>query len=1199
MKARKQICSLLVAVAMLLSLIPAVMAQGIGSAVSQLAITQRSVGVGNVTSVYLITRDVNMKVGETVEVYAGVEWLNDVPGTLTSSDVSWTTEDNPGNQIITVTPYANDPLHVTVTAVGIPETTQTDPVTLIVTVNGKKASITITVKPADTASVIIDQGEEVELEKSASMTLSAHVTPETSDQTVTWATSDPGIVAVDATTGKITAGTKPGKATITATSGALQDSIVVIVRGIVLEEKEITMREGDNKTLKYTLYGKNLKDNVQWSVDQNGSSAVRVTGGYVYALAVGVATVTAKVVGANYSDSCQITVTRKVADPVLASAQAGDPLKFSSIMGQIQTECQDVLEKPLSYISSLNVPTTQGTLYYRYYSDSDTGSGVGNGERYYVSPGQAQNSLSDLTFVPKSDFGGKAVIQYTGYASDQSFFQGTIEVTVSAQEDVTYATVSEKVIQFQKEDFNLVCRRKTGRELSYVILSLPDSSRGTLYYGYISESNMGSKVDSSKEYKYSGTPALGSVYFLPNAGYTGTVTIPYTGYNVNGESFYGRITVNVSAATGRGDLNYTIAQGGKITFSDSDFDDFSKSMTGYALDYVQFTLPPETEGTLYYDYSGSSSYASLVTAGRSYYANGTPYLRRVTFVANSNYAGTATVQFAGWDIKGNRFTGVVEIIVGQSANGDISYTVSRNQDLRFKVDDFNDLCRQLTGSPLDYVKFTLPKSSQGRLYYSYNNSSYTSEVTAARQYYRNNAPYIDNVSFVPARGYTGTVSIPITGKSTSERTFYGTVVITVDGSNVNLAYTVKATGVVTFDDESFDTLCQNETGKRLKYVRFDLPDASKGTLYYDYKDNSNLGTVVSESKSYYRTSSPYLDRVTFVPNRSYTGTFTISFTAWDMNGKSFRDTIQMTVQEPAKASVIYYSSNGSAVNFQSRDFQNACNDRQLGSLSYVKFDLPDRSQGRLFVQYDGSFQNATEVRSTTAYYPSGQPSIEQVSFVPKVGYSGTVNLTYTGMDTQGYQYTGSIQIAVQPGSYSKYFSDMSGHSWAVGAVDFLYENGVVTGVGNGKYGPSQSVSRGDFVLMLYQAFDLPEYTGEGFWDVPTNSYYAKAITAAKAMGIVNGFADNGFHPNAPISRQDAMLILQKTMQADGWSFGTGNTNLLSWYADGWAVADYAKNAMALMIEYGMISGDDQSKLNPNANTTRAEMAVILTNALTL
>ena len=56
---------------------------------------------------------------------------------------------------------------------------------------------------------------------------------------------------------------------------------------------------------------------------------------------------------------------------------------------------------------------------------------------------------------------------------------------------------------------------------------------------------------------------------------------------------------------------------------------------------------------------------------------------------------------------------------------------------------------------------------------------------------------------------------------------------------------------------------------------------------------------------------------------------------------------------------------------------------------------------------------------------------------------------------------------------------------------------------------------------------------------------------------------------------------------------------MSWYADGWAVADYAKNAMALMIEYGMISGDDQNKLNPSANTTRAEMAVILTNALTL
>ncbi len=65
------------------------------------------------------------------------------------------------------------------------------------------------------------------------------------------------------------------------------------------------------------------------------------------------------------------------------------------------------------------------------------------------------------------------------------------------------------------DDFNRVCRNRTGRDLSYVEFSHPDSGKGTLYYRYISPANPGSEVDPSKEYKRSGTPSLSDVYFVP------------------------------------------------------------------------------------------------------------------------------------------------------------------------------------------------------------------------------------------------------------------------------------------------------------------------------------------------------------------------------------------------------------------------------------------------------------------------------------------------------------------------------------------------------------------------------------------------------------------------------------------------------------------------------------------------------------
>ena len=230
------------------------------------------------------------------------------------------------------------------------------------------------------------------------------------------------------------------------------------------------------------------------------------------------------------------------------------------------------------------------------------------------------------------------------------------------QEDVSYSVAGQQPLSLNADDFNRICRSHTGRELSYVIFSQPDSGRGTLYYNYISEQNYGSKVDTSKQYKRSGSPNLSDITFVAAAGYRGEVVIPYTGYDSNGSSFRGRITIRVSQAQNTGDLTYTIAQGGKVTFDDDDFNDLSKAVTGYPLDYVQFERPDSSKGALYYDYSSNGSYDSQVTEGRSYYRSSSPYLRRVTFVAGKDYSGTVHIPFTGWDTKGNRFSGTVAVL---------------------------------------------------------------------------------------------------------------------------------------------------------------------------------------------------------------------------------------------------------------------------------------------------------------------------------------------------------------------------------------------------------------------------------------------------------------------------------------------------------------------------------------------------------
>lgn len=1159
------------------------------------------------------TTTVTMKTGEThtftATVYADGAEVDGIPAGMS---VSWELEHNYNRVEFT---GATDQLTASIRAINTAETTENDPVTVTVHLrNSSGVSVDDTSCNVNVTSdvplqlEIADSGtNEVDVENT--LTLYARILPvgrEEEAGAITWSSANAAVATVDASTGAVQ-GVAPGTTTITARSATgLTDTCEVTVRGILLPES-MTVRANQGQRIELQGFGQEVnrqidQANVQWSTSD--ASVVTVSNGYLTPMLQGTATITARVSANNrtYEDACTVTVEANTADVIRASAGVGDPLSFSSIESRIEAECRDVLGRSLSYVSGLRVDTRQGTLYYRYQSESDTGAGVGTGENYYPNPGASQMDLSDITFVPKSDFSGTAVISYTGYADATSFFQGTIEVDVEEAEDVAYSTAADRVLQFNADDFNRICRLRTGRDLSYVTFSLPDAADGTLYQGYLSAANPGRVVETSTQYRRSGSPSLSDVYFVPASGASGRVIVTYTGYDVNGNTYRGRVTIQISAASGSGDINYSISQGGRVTLDADDFNDLSRSLTGSALDYVQFQLPDSDEGTLYYNYTSGGDYDSRVTESRSYYRNSSPYLRRVTFAADEDFTGTAEFGFTAWSTRGDRFTGTVEISVGRAGDGDIRYTCRSDGQADFDDNDFNDLCRDLTGESLSYVRFDLPSSSEGRLYYDYDDGDYGSQVTESRSYYRNSSPYLDRVSFVPRRDFSGTSVIEFTGWSTGGERFNGTVEIEVgeDLGDDAITYRVRSGQSVTFDEADFDDLCQDATGERLRYVRFELPSASRGTLYYDY-DDGDYDSKVTESRSYYRSQSPYLNRVTFVPENGFSGAVSIDFTGRSTDNETFHGTVEIVVEEPAAATVITYTTDYRPVTLRAQDFVSACAARGAGELSYVRFTQIGGSGGRLYYGYAGTNDTGSEARTGTSYYPDGSPSLSDLTFVPRAGYTGTTTLTYTGWDTQGNSYQGQVQITCRASSYSQYFTDMTNAAWAVSAVDYLYEAGVVQGGGDGRFRPSEAITRADFVLMLYRAFDLGSMGGQGsgFQDVPANSYYAQAVRTTQALGIATGADDGGFHPTDPVTRQDAAVLLQRTMQRTGWSLGAGNTNLLSGYSDGWSVASYAQSAMAIMIEYGIVSGTGDGSLNPRGTTSRAEMAVMLSRAMTL
>ena len=150
----------------------------------------------------------------------------------------------------------------------------------------------------------------------------------------------------------------------------------------------------------------------------------------------------------------------------------------------------------------------------------------------------------------------------------------------------------------------------------------------------------------------------------------------------------------------------------------------------------------------------------------------------------------------------------------------------------------------------------------------------------------------------------------------------------------------------------------------------------------------------------------------------------------------------------------------------------------------------------------------------------------------------------------------------------------------------------MTGVGQSLYMPMNTSKRGDFILMLIKATGLQKVFGSNFSDVPADSYYYNAIGTAKALGITSGTGNDLFSPKSGITRQDMLVQVYKALKTAGITMETANVSELDKFLDSNQVSNYAREALAVMVKNGYVSGSG-SKLNPKSLATRAEIAVVL------
>lgn len=183
----------------------------------------------------------------------------------------------------------------------------------------------------------------------------------------------------------------------------------------------------------------------------------------------------------------------------------------------------------------------------------------------------------------------------------------------------------------------------------------------------------------------------------------------------------------------------------------------------------------------------------------------------------------------------------------------------------------------------------------------------------------------------------------------------------------------------------------------------------------------------------------------------------------------------------------------------------------------------------------------------------------------------------------------------------KTFKDVEKH-WAKDAVNDMASRLVMSGAGVDTFAPDGTISRAEFTDVLVKALGLmrPGTGKDVFSDVPKGSMYYDAVSIAYENGLISGYGNSKFGPNDKITREQAMTMVAKAINITGLKveFSSGEVEkLLTGFGDADKSAAYAKDSIASCIKAGIASGRNGKLLAPKDNITRAEVAVIVRSLL--
>ena len=774
-------------------------------------------------------------------------------------------------------------------------------------------------------------------------------------------------------------------------------------------------------------------------------------------------------------------------------------------------------------------------------------------------------------------------------------------VSARSSADLTYEVDRGESVSFSKRDFRSLYRNEySGENPSYIVftdyddlddygyltaknyrdktISLDESALDNTWFYY--DSN-----DVPKDVDY----ALDDLTFEANRrADSGTLRLKFEIHGTDSKDYVSctmDIKVGGGSGSSKGDITYTVKPGEEVAFDDEDFVNAYDNAGGSGtMKYVVFEKPSSdysNAGTVYSRYGkrNATSFTRSELDDYKFYYGDSDYgdydLDELSFVADKSFSDSIEIAFTAYGGRGSKendsVSGTLKITSSKSASsskGDITYTVKAGEEVTFDDDDFEKIYENssCTGS-FKYVEFSRPDSAfnnAGTLYSRYgkrNETAFTRSSLSGNKFYYGDSDYgdydLDELSFVADRTFSGSITLNFTvygGTGTrTNQNVTGTLVITTDktGSSTakgDVTYTVKAGDEVAFDEDDFKKVydSSNCTGS-FKYVEFSRPDSAfnnAGTLYSRYgKRNETAFTRSSLSGTTfgydsYEDADYSLDDLSFVADRTFSGSITLSFTLYGgKNSKcdqSTTGTLVITTGTSAVTSryvgnIRYNTTPNTALQINANDIARLFRKYTSGgSLQYLTLTSVPATGSLYYNYYNASKYGATRTQLTASmagsmifsYSPASasEYDLSELTYIPS-GSNYCTALTFTGYSSSGTAVSATILISVTASPVSEVYS--------------------VTTKGTSVNFPANSVysavaSATGFGLSSIQLLELPASTAGVLY---VGSYAADTTSAYSYGSDTDSMSQLRFIPNSGFT--GSVSIPYVALSSSGTALGAG------------------------------------------------------------